>query len=197
MRLWPALLLASCGQEGEPSPVDCREALALYRGAGPCEVPEGPYGTEVGERFAPLSLSDCDGEDLALDALLCDPATRLVLFTVGAGWCQPCIEETRYLVQSGFHLAYADRGLRIVQVLYEDEDAKRATRTFCRQWQEAYGMCFPVLVDPLFVTSAYFDRSATPVNMLIDRDAVIRYKVTAQNPADLEANVEALLEEAP
>ncbi len=195
LRVWP-VLLAACDQGGE-APVDCQDVLSLYRPAGASrDYPEGPYGVEVGDRLAPLELSDCDDEPLDLAALLCDPATRLLLLNVGAGWCLPCIEETRELVESGLHVVRAEQGLRIVQVLYEDEDAERATRTFCRQWTEEYGMCFPVLTDPLFSTNVYFDRSATPVNMLIDRDAVIRYKVTAQNPVDLEANVEALLEEA-
>lgn len=50
-------------------------------------------------------------------------------------------------------------------------------------------------IDPLFETSAYFGRSATPLNMLIDRDGIIRYKVTARVPADLRDNIEALLAE--
>lgn len=211
-----AALTPGCGfGGGESGSGPDEEVLALYEPAydvppaepapgdppPECAYPDGPYGTQDGDMFAPFELPDCDGRMFYFESLLCDPAARLVLFNVGAGWCEPCIEETAAMVESGFDTAHASDGLRIVQALFQDDDAGRATRTFCGQWRDEFGMSFPVLVDPEFKTEQYFgvggfDRQATPINVLIDRAGVVRYSAAGENPADIEDYVEALLAEA-
>ena len=118
--------------------------------------------------------------------------SELVLFNVGAGWCQPCIEETRVLDDEVFR-PFCARGLRVVQVLFQDEESGPATKLFCRQWRETFGLSFPVLVDPLFVTESYFDAAQTPLNMLIDSEGTIRFRQTGTVPADLTERIDALL----
>ncbi len=156
--------------------------------------PAGPYGTDVGKRFEDFKLSDCDGKDVAFADVLGD--ARLVLFNVGSGWCQPCLDETKHL-ENDVYRKHCKAGLRIVQVLYQDENSLPAPKAFCRAWRDKHKLTFPVLVDPLFNTQKYFDNAQkqTPLNMLVDASGTIRYRRTGQVPADLDAEITKLLAE--
>jgi len=154
--------------------------------------PPGPYGTEVSQRFADFTLDDCDLRAVRFADWLSE--AELVLVNVGAGWCQPCIEETRTIMQN-IYSPFCGRGLRIVQIMFEDERSRPATSLFCRQWRDAYMLTFPVLIDPTFDWSRiYFAGGAqTPLNLLVDKQAVIRYRSVGVAPADLAQRIDALL----
>ena len=141
--------------------------------------PAGPYGVGVGDTVEDLTLEDCDGNVVSLGGVLAHG--ELVLLNVGAGWCQPCIEETTTLNAHIFE-PYCREGLRVVQVLFQDQNANPATKLFCREWREQYGLDFPVLVDPLFVTERYFDAVVTPLNLLINADGTIVYRSEGEVP---------------
>ena len=139
--------------------------------------------------FADFSLEDCDGKTVAFGAVL--SGAQLVLLSVGAGWCQPCIEETAGLeALSG---RFCARGLRIVQVLFQDEQSRPATKLFCGQWRARFGLTFPVLADALFTMQQHLQADQTPLTVLVDRRAVVRYRVTGVAPTDLAARIDALL----
>lgn len=154
--------------------------------------PEGPYGSQVSDRLADFTLKDCDGNDVSFGQILSQ--SELVLLNVGAGWCGPCIEETRVMEEEVFQ-PFCRQGLRIVQVLFQDIDALPTTSLFCQQWRDEYSLTFPVLRDPLFTVESYFDDhlTQTPLNFLIDRDGVIRYREEGVAPDDLATQIEALL----
>lgn len=153
--------------------------------------PAGPYGGEVGEQFEDIVLSDCEANDVAFADILA--TSKATLFNVGAGWCQPCREETMELEDHVFR-AHCTEGLAVVQVLFQDNNANPATRFFCSQWKEEFGLTFPVLVDPLFETNRYFDAALTPMNILVDRDGVIRFKEVGLGATDaLDEAIEAVL----
>jgi peroxiredoxin len=152
--------------------------------------PEGPYGGAVGDVFEDFSLKDCDGNEIQFADILAQ--AELVLFNVGAGWCQPCIEETEKL-EAEIHRPFCERGLRVVQVLFQDEDGELPTTLFCKEWRDTYGLNFPVLLDPLFSTEAYFEAAQTPLNLLIDKEGRIVFRATGEAPADLPARIDELL----
>lgn len=154
------------------------------------EYPAGPYGSVEGEVFADFALEDCDGNPVAFGDVL--GGAELVLFNVGAGWCQPCIAETAQL-EERIHEPYCHDGLRIVQILFQDGQGLPATKFFCKQWREEHGLTFPVLVDPLFTMETYFNLGQTPLNLLIDRDGVIRYRSVGEEPANLPIIIDQLL----
>lgn len=187
--------IAACGQPPPTQavgdlvpPAEC----APQATPGDYAYPSGPYGTEVGDTFADFTLEDCDGNPVSFASILSH--AELVLFNIGAGWCQPCIEETEHLDAQVFR-PLCGEGLRVVQVLFEKTDGRPATKLFCKQWREEFGLSFPVLVDPLFTTEEHFvDVGAqTPVNMLIDRQGVIRYRETGTPAADIGERIRALL----
>ena len=147
--------------------------------------PAGPYGTDVGDRLAnSIGLLDCDGNVRDLAEFFGD-CNRGVLINIGAGWCGPCQEET--LDFPDVYASYHDAGIEIVQVLYQDWNAQTPTSQFCEEWRTGdwpsgeveLNAPFPVFLDP--TASWSFDllvnpASATPINLLLDANADIRWK---------------------
>lgn len=190
-------LAAACGDDrsaaerpdGGALPAEC---LAQPTPPG-WSYPAGPYGTNVGHTIAEFSLEDCDGNRVAFGDVLSE--ADLVLVTVGAGWCIPCIEESMTLEAETFE-PFCARGLRIIDILFQDDQSNPATKLFCGQWRAQFGFSFPVLVDPLFTLEPYFGGPAstqTPLNLLVDRQGVIRWRTTGTAPADLNEQIELLL----
>ena len=194
-----ALTGAGCGGDSDDDgggggdlvpPAGCE----LTRPPGDFVYPSGPYGTEVGEIFEDIELDDCDGNKVRFGDVLAQ--SELTLFNIGAGWCQPCVDETEALDAEIFR-ASCGQGLRVIQVLFQDQDAEPATKLFCSEWREQFSLSFPVLVDPLFATQKYFQsvESQTPINYLIDPTGTIRFKQTGTPAADLPQRIQALLAE--
>jgi len=189
---------------------------------GECGYP-GPgangYGTELGQRVAnnsSLPLESCDGEGVQLAEYFCPRPdgthNRAILLNIGAGWCLPCQEET--LEFPLLHEEFHERGLEIVQVMFQDWDALAPTGSFCEDWSsgqwsvggngmnEDQGIVleYPVLLDQVFDwTSIYLQDAdvSTPVNLLIDANGNIRWKLEGQKPSieTLRAQLELVLQE--
>ena len=156
------------------------------------QYPAGPYGTELGDTFEDFELEDCDGNSIRFSDVLSQ--SEIVLFNIGAGWCEPCIAESETLDREIFR-EFCPEGLQVVQVLFQDEQSRPATKLFCRNWRERFGLSFPVLVDPTFQTSKYFDSvsAQTPQNFLISKDGTILFKETGTPAADLPERIRAFL----
>ncbi|MBL4687056.1 MAG: redoxin family protein [Nannocystaceae bacterium] len=181
----------------------------LDRGAeGPCGYPTGGskgYGTGVGKRFensAQFPLSLCDGSSLEIGDFFCqrDDAygehNRGILINIGAGWCGPCQDETLEFPE--LYEEYHDKGIEIVQILFQDWVAQTPTKAFCSDWAtgnwtaEGGGMQdvgirleYPVAIDQVSDwTSKYLadPESAAPVNILLDANGNIRWKLEGQKP---------------
>lgn len=156
--------------------------------------PAGPYGDEVGETFESFVFDDCDGNEVDFGDVL--GQSQLTLISIGSGWCDPCIEESETLDADVFR-EFCPRGLQVVQVLFEDELSRPATKLFCSEWKERFAMSFPVVVDPLFVMGKYFEsiESQTPINFLVDSSGEIVYKSLGTPAFDLPARIDELLSE--
>lgn len=195
------LVLAACGGGVGDSGADSGTAsltppLECALDAPPMswQYPAGPYGTDVGDTFENITLDDCDGAPVNFGDVL--GQSELTLFSIGAGWCEPCIEESETLDSEIFR-EYCGRGLRVVQVLFQDDQSRAATGLFCQQWKERYALSFPVLKDPLFETDRFFSdiTAQTPVNLLVNRQGEIIYKEVGTPAADLAQRIGALLPE--
>jgi peroxiredoxin len=165
-----------------------------------CEEPEAPPpgwtysdeppGTEVGDRFPALEFEDCDGNLVSIPELTAD--SELTLFSLAAGWCSPCLEESSTLM-TDLHQPYCGSGLRIVQVLFQDPAGLPATKFFCKQWRSQYSLTIPVLVDPLFLTEGLLGDSATPLNILTDPTGKILYRQEGYSAPELHSAIESYL----
>lgn len=161
--------------------------------AGECGYPSGPYGSRVGDRLANtigFNLEGCDGETLDFDTFMCpDAGNKAILVNIGAGWCGPCQEETLEFPE--LYDEFADEGLEIVQVMFQDWTSQLPTSSFCEDWRSGQWeggevdlqLGFPVLVDQTNEwTGVYLQNpeTATPINMLIDANGNIRWKSEGQ-----------------
>jgi len=156
--------------------------------------PAGPYGVQVDDRFEDMTLNDCDGNPVSFGDLL--GSGEMVLFNVGAGWCAPCVQEAK-IMEAEIHEVFCPRGLRIYQVLFETETGAAATTQFCKEWRDKFGLTFPVVIDPDFTVEPHFSGAgavgSTPLNLLVDRDGIIRFRAAGPPPADFNDRIDEML----
>jgi peroxiredoxin len=166
--------------------------------------PPPPYGTDYGDTI----------ENFRLDEVLCGTGgansraiyaanfldAKATLITVHAGWCSVCKSQATTM-EAGLYQKYKDQGFRILLVMFEDEDGgseKQALMDYTCTYRDRYNMTFTLAVDPGAAVMGQFFRptqAGTPLNMLIDNNMVIRYKVEGVIPDVLEGNIEAVLSE--
>ena len=168
-------------------------------GVAQCLPAAEPFGADpaAGESFPDLEVARCDGSRLTLDEFRC--AGEVTLFSIGAGWCEPCIEETP-LLQEVQDALEAD-GVQVVQILFQDALSMPATTLFCENWvadagnnwPSGFELRLPVTIDPAGNTLGFFDVAVTPLNLLVDRDGKVLWAETGQIPADLESTIRGFL----
>jgi peroxiredoxin len=195
------LLVVACGGgdsngDGTDGGVDLAPPPECALTAPPDDwvYPAGPYGDEIGETLENFTLDDCDGNEIDFGDVL--GQSEITLVSIGSGWCDPCIEESETLDSEVFR-EFCPRGLQVVQILFEDELSRPATKLFCSEWRERYTMSFPVVVDPLFVTGKYFEtiESQTPINFLVTNTGEIVFKSLGTPAFDLPDRLDELLPE--
>jgi hypothetical protein len=108
--------------------------------------------------------------------------TELLWVIVSAGWCGPCIEEVSQAAEEYANGEFNPK-LGILNILFETDEGKPATDVFIKDWAEAYGVTFPVAMDPDFRMGEYFEKSGVPFNMLIDAKTMkIFYQQEGEDP---------------
>ncbi len=145
-------------------------AIALYarrldrRGTAE-EVPSGPVQNPpaVVDLPAPeLSLTTLDGQP----ASLADYRGQVLIVNLWATWCPPCKAEMPDL--KAYYEAHRDEGLVLVAINIQ-EPAERV-----RPFVQAYGLPFPVWLDPEGASTAAFRTQGLPSTFVIDPEGRIR-----------------------
>jgi hypothetical protein len=109
--------------------------------------------------------------------------TEFIMLNAVAAWCGVCRTEYQHLEDDQTYAQLAPRGLEMVGVLFEDNNGDPSTYTDLTNWSRSYSVGFPFVNDPGFKTGIYFDKSATPMNMIIDaRTMQIVLVMTGYNP---------------
>lgn len=136
--------------------------------------PAGPYGSRICARFEPFTLQRCDGTDWHFDGddFFDAPATVII---ISAGWCVPCQMEAAILERELIQ-PYADRHVRFVQLMVQNPDRRAVTGAFCQTWVDRYGLTFPELMDPDFISQPFVPMTAFPGNVIVDRQGRIRFR---------------------
>jgi thiol-disulfide isomerase/thioredoxin len=141
--------------------------------------PAPPYGTTKGETiqnlelygyktpttpWLPLKLSDFyDPEGSKGPGGV---PLKLLIVNVSAVWCSVCKVEAPLLLDKC--KANREKGLACYTAIFEDEAYNPAERIDVNWWKQRFGIDYPITVDTLFKWGAYFNKSATPMNMYID-----------------------------
>ena len=166
--LTTSLALASCGGGGPSGPDSGSDA--------PCARPPAPYGVRVGDRMEGFVLPRCDGTRLDLyGAELCE--YRLTVVTIAAGWCGACVAQSAQLTRE-IADPYRSRGVRVVEVIYEDAESGPPDAAFCNEWTSMGGVeGVEVVYNPSGIVPPFgigADASSLPITVIADDRGVIR-----------------------
>lgn len=160
-------------------------------GMASCVAAQEPFGAEPdqGLSFPDVTLTDCEFEKVSFDELRCD--AEITLLSIGAGWCEPCREETPQL--QAIHESLQAQGVRVVQVLIEDSQTNPANTLFCSAWVDEFALTLPVFIDPVGATKEAFDNPVLPLNVVVDAEGRVLWSQTGIIPEGLEDILVGLL----
>jgi len=147
---------------------ECAEP-ASCAGGTPTGYPSGPYASTenaVGKTLENHSFTTIDEGTLQFGDLRSAGGKTLLLISTTAGWCTACIEEQPKL--EAYYHQFGCQGLEVMVAIFEDLNFNPALAAHADQWQQAYGLSFPVVADTDNVLSTYYDKGAAPLNMLVD-----------------------------
>jgi cytochrome c biogenesis protein CcmG/thiol:disulfide interchange protein DsbE len=159
---------------------------ACSRGADKEGKPDAAEKVEIGApapTYATLALS---GDSVSLASL----RGKVVLLNIWATWCHPCRTEIPEL--RALHAKYKDRGLELVGVSVDADGTDDAIKGF----MEEFRMTYPVWRDPDERVSTKFLTIGVPATYLIDRDGILRWRMTgpiAPNDSTLAAAIKRAL----
>jgi hypothetical protein len=190
-----AIALTACGTSPPADDGDAGTIMLEDSGADTCNGPGEPYGTSMGRNFRPFTLNRCDGTSFSFygsEGGYCE--STFTVLTMAAGWCGPCIVESQQL-EAEIVDGYADRGVRVVQVLIQDENYEAPSAEFCQGWVDRFGLSNPVVMDPTQITQIYFPAGSLPATLIVDREGVIRHREygTSTGLRTITAALDALL----
>ena len=132
----------------------------------------------------PLSLHNLQGAPESL----ADYRPRVVLVNNWATWCPPCKAEMPTL--EAYYEQHAAQGFTIIAI--EAGDSRENVEPFV----SAYGLRFPVWLDPGNAALRAFGNPNLPNSFVLDRSGMVRYAWTGEiNRAMLEKFITPLLSE--
>jgi hypothetical protein len=201
------LVLVGCEEDPpvEPGPADTGSPPSEDAGTGvdardpslpSCDYPQaGPYGSRVTAAFEPFVAETCAGDDWRFYSQeFCD--STFTVISIAAGWCNPCRYESSQLTAQVTE-AYRDRGVRVIQVLVQDEDYMSADQAYCEAWVSMYGLTNTELLDPFNATGIDFPDGSLPSTIIVDRQGIIRFRENGatEGLVSLRAKLDMLLAE--
>jgi peroxiredoxin len=154
--------------------------------------PSGPQVSEnaiqVGDVAADFTLTDQHG----LPRRLSDYRGHVILLDISTMWCTYCQIEADHAEE--FYQQYKDRGFILLNALYADYNGAPITNDDCKEWADFYEISFPILADiDEEVWGMYGESNEIPLNIVIDRDFIVRYKAPGYNDTSIRQIVESLL----
>jgi peroxiredoxin len=144
-------------------------------------------GVFVGDIAADFSEIDALGNAFTLESF----RGNIIVLSFSAMWCGPCRAETPDLAV--IYNTYKERGLEIIQCVYQDEDGNPADLNDLARWIAEFTLPFTVFHDPDYSTVDRYKFAAIPFTVVIDRDFIIRNRITGNYPNELRQAIEDLL----
>lgn len=150
-----------------------------------------PFGVDPGNRAQNFTLRDHTGAEVSLH----DYTGSIILLDFSAEWCPNCQNQASDAEQ--FYQVYKNRGVVFLTVMFESANGSAATAQTAQRWRNRYGLTFPVLADDNEKTYNLYRKNTLyqPLNLVIDRSLVIRYKKFGYFEDELHQMVEDLVNE--
>ncbi|MGB6865418.1 MAG: TlpA disulfide reductase family protein [Candidatus Aminicenantaceae bacterium] len=156
-------------------------ATEMCKDSSPTEPEPEPtpeQGTNIGNQAVNFTAKDQGGSNVSLY----DYSGKVVLVNMSADWCGPCRNEATHL--EALYDEYKQQGFQIITVLISGDPAV---------WGHDYQLTFPVLDDNSEAIWDQYGEGSVPLNLVIDREKVIRYKEAGYDEAAIKAVIEKYL----
>ncbi len=164
-------------------------------GLGPeyCPAPDPafPEGFDIGDRLAGVTVKDCAGNDVGLDAFC--GADALWIFAAH-GWCPLCQNVSGK--QEAILADYAGQGLVAINVVVENGQSQPPDASYCETWRDSHGLVeVYTLYDPTGDILALWPGGSSSLSAFVDRDRLIVSKLSysANTETAIREQIEAAL----
>ena len=158
--------------------LNCKNSSPTAPEPTPEPEPTNQQGTKLGDTAVNFTAIDQNGNNVSLY----DYSGKVVLVNISADWCGPCRDEATHL--ESLYDEYKNRGFQIITALISGDPS---------DWTKEYGITFPVLDDNDEDIWDQYGEGSIPLNLVIDRDKVIRYKKAGYSEAAIKAVIENYL----
>jgi hypothetical protein len=145
--------------------------------------PAGPYGRAKGSvlqdmtfaglrnpKAADYKATEANIENISFRNFYnptADPGKTLALVVnASALWCSACQVQAETTMAD--YAYWHPKGVEFLETVFEDDNNNPAKLVHLEQWAKTYGFEFPTVLDPTLKLGAFFNKSASPFNMIID-----------------------------
>lgn len=126
---------------------------------------ETTKGMNVGQKAPSFKLLTVDGKKLDLESFRKD---KTVLLVFGATWCPSCKHEVPFL--KGYYDRFKSDGLKVLNVDIQESQKKVSS------FVDKNNISYPVVLDEKADVAILYEIRGIPLNILLDKDGVIRYR---------------------
>lgn len=144
-------------------------------------------GVYVGNIAMNFIEKNSKGNDFSLDSY----KGKVILLNFSAMWCGPCRAEAGDLME--LYNTYKERGFEIVQCIFQDEDSNPADQSDIGRWITEFKLLFTVTSDPDYSSVNSYNFSGVPFNVIIDRDFIIRHRISGFDKNSVSNLIESYL----
>jgi thiol-disulfide isomerase/thioredoxin len=144
-------------------------------------------GVYVGNIALNFIEKNSKGNDFSLDSC----KGKVILLNFSAMWCGPCRAEVGDLME--LYNTFKERGFEIVQCIFQDEDGNPADLSDLGRWITEFKLLFTVTNDPDSSSVTSYNFSGVPFNVIIDRDFIIRHRITGFDKTSMSNLIENYL----
>lgn len=141
-------------------------------------TPETPSKPQVNDSALDFTAKDQNNNDVSLS----DYYGNVILFNFSADSCRPCRDEAPHL--EVLYNEYKSRGFQVITLLISGSPS---------YWASQYGLTFPVLDDSRRTIWNLYGEGSIPLNIIVDRNRVIRYKKAGYYESEIRAIIEQYL----
>ena len=142
------------------------------------DTPGTPTTLQVNDTAADFTAKDQNNNDVSLY----DYSGNVILFNFSADWCGPCNDEAPHL--ETLYNEYKSRGFHIITLLISGNP---------NAWALLHNLSYPVLNDNNETIWDDYGEGAVPLNVIVDRNFVIRYKKAGFNESEIRVIIEQYL----